>query len=132
MMTQLFTKQRGITFIGLIIVLAIVGFFAVIAIQIFPAYSEYASVKNIIESIAKNADFDSLSDESIRSSFDRGATIGYVSVITGKDLVIENNINGKKVVVAEYQVVKPVVGNVSILMNFKASSDQSNLDLFKK
>ena len=125
-------SQRGITFIGLVVVLAIVGFFGIIAIQMFPAYSEFSSIKNILESIGKSADFDNLADDKIRASFDRNASIGYVSVISGRDLVIESNIDGKKVVTAEYQVVKPVVGNVSILMHFKASSDQSNLDMLKK
>ena len=131
-MTKQLLKQRGITFIGLVVVLAIFGFFAVIGIKIFPAYSEYAAVKNIIESIGKGADFDSISEVKLRDSFDRGASIGYVSVINGKDLVIEKNAEGKKVVSIEYQVVKPVVANISILMNFKASTDQSNLDMLKK
>ena len=131
-MTKQLIEQRGITFIGLIMVLAIVGFFAVIGIKMFPAYSEYSSVKNIIQSIGKSADFEGLSEAKIRDNFDRGATIGYVSVINGKDLVIENNGDGKKVVSVEYQVVKPVVANVSILMDFKASTDQSNLDMLKK
>lgn len=131
-MTKQLLKQRGITFIGLIVVLAVVIFFAVIGIKLFPAYSEFSSVKSIINDMGKSAEFDSMSEEKIKGSFERGASIGYVSTVNSKDLVIENNADGKRVVSIEYQVVKPIVGNISILLDFKASTDKSNLDMLKK
>ena len=33
--------QRGITLLGFIIVLAVVGFFAYVGMKLFPMYSEY-------------------------------------------------------------------------------------------
>lgn len=37
-------SQRGITFIGFIVVLCIVGFFAYVAMKLVPVYSEYMGV----------------------------------------------------------------------------------------
>ena len=131
-MTKQLTEQRGITFIGLIVVLAVVGFFAVIGIKVFPAYTEFSGVKNIIESISKNPDFENMSDGKIREAFIKSASIGYITTVSGDDLVIGKNQDGVKYVSIEYQVVKPIVANISILLDFKASSDKSSLDMIKK
>ena len=131
-MTKQLEEQRGITFIGLIVVLAIVGFFAVIGIKVFPAYTEFSGVKNIIESISKNPDFENMSDGKIREIFIKSASIGYITTVSGNDLVIGKNQDGVKYVGIEYQVVKPIVANVSVLLDFKTSSDKSSLDLIKK
>lgn len=125
------SKQQGITFIGLIVVLIVFGFFAIIGIKLFPAYTEFSGVKNIIESLSKKPEFANMSESAIRVSFNKSASIGYISEVNGDDLIIGNNESGEKFVAIEYKVTKPIIGNVSVLLDFKASSDKSNLDMLK-
>jgi ribulose 1,5-bisphosphate synthetase/thiazole synthase len=114
-------KQTGMTFIGLVLVIAAVIFIAVIGIKVTPAYLEFFSVKKIISKIGHEANFNSMSKKQIVDEFTNGANISYVTVISGSDLVIQKSDEGN-LVKAEYQVVLPVVANASILLDFSTST----------
>lgn len=114
-------KQKGMTFIGLVLVIAAVIFLAVIGMKVVPAYIEFFSVKKIIKSIGSDPKFNEMSKQDIIRSFDKGADIGYVSVIKGSDLVITKGDSGN-VVSATYQVVTPIAANASVLLDFNTST----------
>lgn len=115
------SKQQGITFIGLVLVIAAVIFLAVIAIKVVPAYIEYFGVKKAIQYVANQSEFDTMSKKEIASAFDKSASTGYITVIKGADLSIEKNETGN-VVTADYQVTLPIVANASVLLDFHATS----------
>ncbi len=114
-------KQQGMTFIGLVLVIAAVIFLAVIGMKVVPSYIEFFSVKKIIKSIGSDPKFNEMSKQDIIKSFDKGADIGYVTVIKGSDLVIEKSSTGN-IVSATYQVVTPIVANASVLLDFNTST----------
>jgi hypothetical protein len=113
-------KQAGATFIGMLFVGVAVVFLAVMAIKIFPAYQEYFSVKTVIKAL-NNESLSTMNKKEIQDSFDRRANTGYVTVINGHDLTINKNDDGKTVVSVQYQVIKPLFGNVSVLIDFETS-----------
>ena len=115
-------KQRGATLISMMFVGGAIVFVALVAMKVFHAYQEYFSVKTVIRAMNKES-LSTMSKKEIMNSFDRRADIGYVSVIHGSDLTIGKNSAGETVVSAEYQVVKPLFGNVSVLLDFAISSD---------
>ena len=116
-----FNKQTGMTFIGLVLVIAAVVFIAVIGIKVAPAYLEFFSIKKIINKIGHEANFAQMSKKEIIDEFNNGANISYVTVIKASDLIIEKDDKGN-LVKAEYQVVLPIVANASILLDFSAST----------
>ena len=116
-----FNKQSGMTFIGLVLVIAAVVFIAVIGIKVAPAYLEFFSIKKIINKIGHEGDFAQMSKKEIADEFNNGANISYVTVIKASDLIIEKSETGN-VVKAEYQVVLPIVANASILLDFSTST----------
>ena len=115
------SKQAGMTFIGLVLVIAAVIFLAIIGMKVVPAYIEFSSVKNAIKYVAKDAAFATMSKKEIASAFDKSASTGYITVIKGSDLIIEKTETGN-VVTAEYQVTIPIVANASVLLDFNATS----------
>jgi hypothetical protein len=115
-------KQSGITFIGFIIVAAVLISIILAGVKIVPDYIEYGGVKKAIQRIGSDPNFDSMSKKEIAQAFDKAASATYVTVIKGSDLVISRDESGKQVVTAEYQVVKPLAFNLSALMDFKAST----------
>ena len=115
------SKQAGMTFIGLVLVIAAVIFLSIIAIKVVPAYIEFFSVKNAIKYVAKDTEFATMSKKEIASAFDKSASTGYITVIKGSDLIIEKNETGN-VVTAKYQVTLPIVANASVLLDFHATS----------
>ena len=114
--------QGGATLLGMLIVGAMIVFVALIAMKMVPAYTEYFSVKQALKAM-KQESLSTMSKREIMNSFDRRASTGYIEVVKGSDLIIEKTVGGDTVVSVEYQVIKPVAGNVSVLIDFSASSD---------
>ena len=115
------SKQAGMTFIGLVLVIAAVIFLAIIGMRVVPAYIEFSSVKNAIKYVANETGFATMSKKEIMTAFDKSASTGYITVLKGSDLIIEKDATGN-VVTAEYQVTLPIVANASILLDFHATS----------
>jgi len=115
-------KQRGMTFLGFVIIAAIAICIVLAGVKVLPDYVEYMGVKKIIQKIGNEPELDQMSKKDIIKEFDKGAAAGYVSVVKGADLQITKDENGKQVVSVEYQVVKPLAFNLSALMDFEAST----------
>lgn len=121
MQNAMLNKQKGMTFIGLVLVVAVVICIAVVGMKVAPAYLEFFSVKKIINKIGHEGNFAQMSKKEIIDEFTNGANISYVTVIKGSDLVIQKSDEGN-LVKAEYQVVLPIVANASILLDFSTST----------
>ena len=121
MQTVNFNKQSGMTFIGLVLVIAAVICVAVVGMKVAPAYMEFFSVKKAIQHIASDGAFATMSKKDIETAFNKNADTGYITVIKGSDLIIEKKDTGN-LVKAEYQVVLPIVANASILLDFTTSN----------
>ena len=115
-------KQKGATFIGMLFIGGILVFVALMVMTVFPAYTEFFSVKTVMKAM-KTESLNSMSKKEIMDAFDRRASTSYVTVVTGKDLSIDKNSSGETVVSVQYQVTKPLAGNISVLLDFSASSD---------
>jgi Tfp pilus assembly protein PilE len=108
-------QQYGMTFIGLVLIIAAIVFFAILGMKVAPPYMEYMSVKNAIKKAANSADLTSKKD--VANAFDRSASVDNITVVKGADLTIENG-----VISTQYQVVVPIVANASVLLDFNATS----------
>jgi len=116
------TKQGGATFLGMLIVGAMIVFVALIVMKMVPAYTEFFSVKKVLVAM-KQEPLNDMSKKGIMTSFDKRASTAYIDSVKGADLTVEKNVSGETVVSVEYQITKPIMGNVSVLIDFSASSD---------
>ena len=123
MYRQFGCKQSGMTFIGLVLIIAAIVFVATIGIKLYPPYVEFLTVKKAITRIANEPSFAEMSPKQIKESFDKSASIDSIRVISSNDLTIAKGDGGKPIVSAEYQVVVPIMGNISALLDFNASTD---------
>jgi hypothetical protein len=114
-------NQRGMTFIGVMFVGMVVVFGAILVMKLIPPYLEFWSVQKIIGVMAKDTGLSEMTPAQVRDSFDKRAVIDNVTVIEGKDLEISKD-RGQTVVSADYSVTVPVVGNISALIDFQAST----------
>lgn len=115
-------KQGGATLIGMFFIGAMLVFVALIVMKMVPAYTEFMSVKKVLRAMQQDS-LSSMSSKEIKDSFDKRASIDYIDTVKGSDLTIEKDAEGGTVVSVEYQVVKPIIGNVSVLLDFSARSD---------
>lgn len=117
-----YKKQNGATLLGMFIVAALVVFVAIIAMKIVPAYLEFMSVKKVLRAMHQEP-LNTMSTKEIKDAFSKKASMDYITVVSGSDLSIEKSEGGDVAVSVDYQVVKPMMGNVSVLIDFSASSN---------
>jgi hypothetical protein len=113
-------RQAGITLIGAIIVGGFLAFAMLLAFRSVPAWTEYMAVVRVMTAVAEEGD-NGATMAQLRRSFDVRGQIDDITTVSGKDLIIYKQ-GGKVVVEVEYARKVPIVGNASLLFDFKASS----------
>ena len=115
-------SQRGLTMFGFLFVAIVLVAIAMLAMKLVPAYIEFFSVKKILATMGQSADLKSKSNAEIRNDFQKRAGVGYVTVVKPEDLSVDRR-GGVPVVTAEYEYRTKLLGNVSLVVDFSASSD---------
>jgi Domain of unknown function (DUF4845) len=111
------SKQRGISFIGLLIVGGFLAFFGVIAAQVFPTAIEY----NAISKAATKAAREGSSVADVRNLFDRASQIDDIKSVTGKDLEVTKE--GDKIVASfAYEKEIHLGGPAYLLLKYAGKS----------
>ena len=107
-------RQAGVTAIGWMIILALIGFFVFLTLKMLPSYLEYFKVASSLESLEKET---LATPIEIRKLLGRRFDISYVYTITPKQVKIKNA--GKVFnVTARYDSRVHLFANVDVLMSF--------------
>jgi Domain of unknown function (DUF4845) len=88
------SRQRGISFIGLVVFASILAMAGVVAAQAFPTVIEFLAIQKAAQKAANEGQ----TPAEIRAVFDRASAIDDIKSITAKDLDVTKQ--GDKVVVA--------------------------------
>jgi len=110
-------RQQGLTFISLVFVLGLIAFFVLLGLKIGPIYLDHSKVVSALSEIEKNPDIKEQTEYQIRDSLSKRFNINYVNDVTQKDITIIRHGNYLKVTI-EYEVVRKIAGNLSILVEF--------------
>jgi hypothetical protein len=114
--------QRGISLVGLILVLSVVVVVGIMSLKLIPAYIEYAKAKAAINAIAGDrSKTGSVAD--VRRSFDARANIDDIATPRASDLEITKE-GGNVVISFAYRREIPLFSNVGLYIDFAASSNQ--------
>jgi len=113
-------RQMGISPIGVLIVGGFLGFILLIGFRTVPALNEFFAIQRIIKLVAEEGDGGAPISE-LRRSFDRRGQIDDVVTVSGTDLDITKEA-GKVVIEVQYSRKVPVVANVSLLIDFQATT----------
>ncbi|WP_024891094.1 DUF4845 domain-containing protein [Luteimonas huabeiensis] len=112
--------QKGMTLLGFLIVLAVVGFFAYVAMRLFPMYSEYYSVRAALKGLSQEADIGSQDPARIQDLFFRRLYISYSENVKKEHVKLKRVGNAWQMDV-RYEVRRPLVGNLDVVGRFEAS-----------
>ena len=108
-------RQKGMTAIGWLIVLGLIGFFTLLTLKMSPSYMEYYKIVSTLESLEQESGFQSPAD--IRRLLNRRFNISYVETINENDVKITSA--GKLYrVTAKYDSKVHLFGNVYVVMAF--------------
>ena len=116
-------RHHGVSLVGMILLLVVLGFGGVLALKIVPIYTEYRAIQNAIVT-AKAAGGNSVAE--IQRAFDASATTAYITTISGRDLVIVRE-NGELEVSFEYKKEIPLGGPASLTLGFDGTTAKSGV-----
>jgi hypothetical protein len=111
------SRQRGATLIGIVVILAILGFALYAAIRLVPVYFEYMSVARALEQTAKEHAGSPTSPQDLRNSLERRWTVEDIHSLQTKDVEIKKAGTGFTMR-AWYRAETPFVSNVSLVADF--------------
>lgn len=114
-------RQRGLSAISMIFLIAIGCSLAIVGARVVPSISEFVSVKKVAKQAATQAE----NVHDLRETFDRLASVNYVSSITGKDLIIREA-NGKYTVDFSYDKEIHLVGPAYLLLKYEGSTSSTS------
>lgn len=117
-MRKLQTQQRGMTFLGYVIVLGVIGFFAIMIMKLVPIYIEHQAVVAALNAVSQQPATSTA--QNIRSSIDKRFAVDNVTVIKASDFRI-NRAKGKTVVSIDYEAKTSFIGNLYLMVKFSES-----------
>ena len=110
--------QHGMTFIGLLCILALAGVVVYAGIRLAPLYLNYMKIARTLDSVAAEVKGDNPDPQAIRGLIDRHFNIEDPSAVTVKDIEITKDDGGVQMHVA-YDDTVPYVANVSLSVHFE-------------
>lgn len=114
-------RQRGMTMLGIIVVVIVVGAWVYAGIRLVPKYLEYMRVASTLEKVRDEFDSNPGSTEfMLRKAIERHFDIEMVEVITANDIEIKKQ-GSEFTMRAAYEDTVPLAGNVSFLVSFDKS-----------
>jgi Domain of unknown function (DUF4845) len=110
-------RQLGMTFIGLLCILVLVGAIGYAGVRLVPVYLNYMKLARTMESAASEFKGETGSLDGVRKSLDRHWAIEDITGVDQKDIEITKDDNGLQLHVA-YDDAVPYIANVSLSVHF--------------
>lgn len=117
-------KQQGITLMSFVMVLIVVGFFALIAMKLFPMYTEFHNMKAAVDAFAAEPNSANKTAAQAWAELDRRFNIAYVESVEREHMTIERAAQGRGMQMkVSYEVRKPLLFNLDVVGKFEHVAD---------
>ena len=109
--------QLGMTFIGLLCILVLVGAIGYAGVRLVPVYLNYMKLARTMESAASEFKGENAPLDGVRKSLDRHWAIEDITTVDQKDIEITRDDGGLQLHVA-YDDAVPYIANISLSVHF--------------
>lgn len=116
-MKNMVARQRGVTAIGWLIILALIAFFVFLGLKLFPMFAENLSVVSSLESLQREPSITKKSNPEIMKLIERRFSINNVENASRKNISI-SRAGGVLTINCQYEVVQKLGGPISVLAEF--------------
>ena len=114
-------KQRGVSLLGLIAGLVLLGAGALLGFKLFTPYMQYFTIQKTFRAIAQIPEVRNGTRKDVLNAYQRYALIDSITAIAEEDIEITKTGNAV-VLSANYSVKVPLVANFSLVVDFAPSS----------
>lgn len=110
-------RQRGMTTLGWIGVIMLIGFAATAAVRLIPHYLDYQTITTIVEALPKS-DIHGMARREIRENLKKRFKINNIRALNPKEVIKVNRVKGSTLVVIDYEVKEHLIANVYVVLHF--------------
>ena len=121
-------RQRGMTIWGWTFVLAVLAFVLFLLFKLFPPYMNDFKVRNALDSTARDQNIASMTKRDIREAFYKKFDIDDIKHVNLTENVTIESRGRTKVIRISYEVVVPMVFNISALLEFDHAREVSAIE----
>ena len=111
------SRQHGMGIVGILGVLAMLGFFAMCIIKMTPPYLEFLSIRDIVTDIVKDPDSVDKSSSEIRRKLDYTFNTNQIYELDWKDVEVYQK-KGRHYIDARYEVRMPIMWRIDAVLKF--------------
>ncbi|MBA3486185.1 MAG: DUF4845 domain-containing protein [Lysobacter sp.] len=115
-------KQSGITLIGFILMLAVVGVFVYMGMKLIPMYSEYYSVKQALQGLAGEPGITTQDPAKVKDLFFRRLYISYAENVKPEHVKIERK-GSNYLMTVKYEMRRPLIANLDVVGRFETQKE---------
>lgn len=112
-------RQHGLSFWGFLFVAILAALALLVGFKVTPSIVEYFGIRKAITAVASEGQGSSVAE--LRGAFMRRQAIDDFSSVTGQDLDITKD-SGEVVISVAYSKKIPLVANVSLLIDYEATT----------
>lgn len=117
-------KQRGLSFLGLIMLAGVLGFGAVIGLKLIPVYMDSWKIDGVMQAVISQPDINEQSRREVIEAMLKRLDIDAVDSLNysnyGDRLSVTKRKNNLTINVT-YEIATPLMGNLSLLAEFDKS-----------
>ncbi|MCB1859152.1 MAG: DUF4845 domain-containing protein [Gammaproteobacteria bacterium] len=113
-------RQRGVTGIGWLVILALIGFFSLLTLKLAPIYMEHFSVMTVLSSLKQEPLITQKTVSEVRSIVQKRLKVNGVYDMA-RDAIKITKEGGVMTVQIVYEVRKNMAANVDVLVSFSDS-----------
>lgn len=126
----MYNNQRGMTMWGMAMVIALIVFFTLLGLKLFPPYMDNFKINTALQNVGKQPGAGSMSQEEIMEALRKRLEIENVdgTVDLRRALKIEARGRGGKAIRVVYQVQVPLAYNITALLDFDNSVEVRGVD----
>jgi len=112
------SKQRGLTAISWLLVIAVAAIFVTLIIRLVPVYIDGFSVYESLESMKTETNLKNFPVKAVKKKLLTRLNINSVYSVTGDDIYVTKK-SGKTTIEVEYEVRQNVAGNLDLVVSFQ-------------
>jgi hypothetical protein len=118
MSVSLVRKQRGMTMISWLVVLAFLGFQGMVAMKVAPVYFSDASIKSVLKGMEKDTELVGKSPKTLRDTLFKRLKINNIYALT-KDNIKLKKTRSYYLMIIEYEPRGNIAGTLDFIITFK-------------
>ncbi|TNF33544.1 MAG: DUF4845 domain-containing protein [Gammaproteobacteria bacterium] len=112
-------SQQGMSTYTMAVFVLLIVFAGLFAFRVGMPILDNWTVKEVLESIAKDPNAKDMSSDEIRNILDKKFNVNQISHVNVKEHVKIKNENGKRWIIVNYEARQPMFGNIDVVVRFE-------------